>query len=158
MLIAIRFLAKTLFYIAVAGGMFMTALVFTSTLMRYLLGSPITFSDELAGLLFFSGAFLALPYVLLENKHVSIDFMTKVSSIKLRKASSLVASLTTATFAFIFIYQSWDFMAFSYQIQSKSEISGILLWPWMALMPLSLGLCIIIQLMNHFSLFQHKDR
>ncbi|WP_244613048.1 TRAP transporter small permease [Modicisalibacter radicis] len=155
---AVVIISRSLFYIAVVGGMFMAALVFVSTIMRYLFGAPISFSDELAGLLFFSLAFMTLPHVMLEKKHVSIDFISKSCSPKIRSMFSVLASLVMIVFAVVFIYESWDFMRFSYQIDAKSDIGSILLWPWMLLMPLSMGLCLVIKLLDVVSVIRPREK
>ncbi|MFG6177598.1 TRAP transporter small permease [Halomonas sp. THAF12] len=126
----------------------MTGLVLVSTLMRYLAGSPIGFSDELSGLLFLSLSFLSLPHVLNTSQHIRIDLLVRTLSRRLAVAADIFANAVLVTFATIFAYQAWDFMVFSLQIGARSEISGVLLWPWMALMPLSMGLCLLIIVRN----------
>ncbi len=136
------------FLIGVCGGVFMTGLVLVSTLMRYLAGSPIGFSDELSGLLFLSLSFLSLPHVLNTSQHIRIDLLVRTLSRRLAVAADIFANGIFVAFAGIFAYQAWDFMMFSLQIGSRSEISGVLLWPWMALMPLSMLLCILLVARN----------
>ncbi len=139
-------LSYGLFLIGVAGGIVMTFTVFTSTLMRYVFDSPIHFSNELAGLLFFSLTFLTIPHVLNSGRHIRIDLVTRKLSPLAARLSEVFTSLILILFSAIIIYESWDFMLFSYEIDSRSEISGLLLWPWMILMPLSFALCILVQL------------
>lgn len=139
-------LAYALFLLGVVGGIVMTFLVFMSTLLRYIVGSPIYFSNELAGLLFFSLTFLTIPHVLNIGRHIRIDLVVKPLPVPLQRAASFLASLVLIAFCAVFIYESWDFMQFSMIIDSRSNISGILLWPWMTLMPLSFLLCILVQI------------
>ena len=54
------------------------------------------------------------------------------------------------TFCAIFAFESWNFMNFSFSLNSRTDISSILLWPWMAIMPFSMMLCILIQLSHGF--------
>ncbi len=136
------------FLIGVCGGIFMTGLVLVSTLMRYLAGSPIGFSDELSGLLFLSLSFLSLPHVLNTSQHIRIDLLVRTLSHRLAVAADIFANAIFIAFATTFAYQAWDFMMFSFQIGSRSEISGVLLWPWMALMPMSMLMCILIVVRN----------
>ncbi|MDN3524612.1 TRAP transporter small permease [Halomonas sabkhae] len=144
------------FLIGVCGGVFMTGLVLVSTLMRYLAGSPIGFSDELSGLLFLALSFLSLPHVLNTSQHIRIDMLVRTFSARMAVVANIFANAIFVSFAFIFAYEAWHFMAFSLQIGSKSEISGMLLWPWMALMPLSMLLCILIILRNGLrGIFSH---
>lgn len=139
-------LSYGLFLIGVAGGIVMSFTVFASTLMRYVFDNPIHFSNELAGLLFFSLTFLTIPHVLNSGRHIRIDLVTRKLSPLTARLSEVFASLILILFSAIIIYESWDFMLFSYEIDARSEISGLLLWPWMVLMPLSFALCILVQL------------
>lgn len=143
-------LAYGLFIVGVLGGIAMAALIFVSTMLRYLIGSPISYSDELAGLLFFSMAFLSLPHVLNKGRHIRIDLLTNALPAPLRRLSEAFSGLVLIAFASIFFYESWDFMSFSMEIDAHSDISNLLLWPWMALMPTAMGLCILIQLRRAF--------
>ncbi|MCG7599286.1 TRAP transporter small permease [Halomonas sp. McH1-25] len=126
----------------------MTGLVLVSTLMRYLVGRPIGFSDELSGLLFLSLSFLSLPHVLNTSQHIRIDLLVRALPSRMAAVADIFANAILVAFASIFAYQAWDFMTFSLQIGARSEISGVLLWPWMALMPLSMLLCILIVVRN----------
>ncbi|TDX31696.1 TRAP-type C4-dicarboxylate transport system permease small subunit [Modicisalibacter xianhensis] len=137
----------------------MTGLVLVSTLMRYLVGKPIGFSDELSGLLFLSLSFLSLPHVLNTSQHIRIDLLVRALPSRMAVAADIFANTILVAFASIFAYQAWDFMTFSLQIGARSEISGVLLWPWMALMPLSMLLCILIVVRNGLrSLTHNGDR
>ena len=58
--------------LATAAGMLMTALIVLSAIMRYFVGAPFNFSEELVGLLSCSMAFLALPIGLIAREHIAI--------------------------------------------------------------------------------------
>lgn len=134
------------FILGVIGGIFMTGLIFVSTLMRYLAGRPLRFSDELAGLLFLSLTFLSLPYVLDKGRHIRIEILVNMVPESMARILDFIATVIFILFCLIFIYESWNFMGFSFSIYSRTDISGILLWPWMAIMPFSMLLCILVQL------------
>ncbi|GGY06317.1 hypothetical protein GCM10007160_37250 [Litchfieldella qijiaojingensis] len=124
----------------------MTALIFVSTLMRYVGGRPLRFSDELAGLLFLSLTFLCLPHVLDKGRHIRIEILTNLVPASMARVMDIVGTMTLIVFCLIFAYEAWNFMGFSYSINSRTDISGILLWPWMAIMPFSMLLCLLVQL------------
>lgn len=138
--------AYGIFLCGVIAGILMTLTVFVSTLMRYVLNSPLHFSNELAGLLFLSITFLTIPHVLNIDRHIGIDLVVKQLPVRFQGLVGQLAGLVLIAFAMVFVYQSWDFMAFSRAIEARSDISGLLLWPWMLLMPLSFAMCIIITL------------
>jgi TRAP-type C4-dicarboxylate transport system permease small subunit len=133
------------FLTGVFCGMVMTGLIFVSTLMRYLGGRPLRFSDELAGLLFLSLTFLCLPHVLNKGRHIRIEILLQLAPPFIARIMDIVGTLTLLTFCVVFAYESYDFMDFSHSINSRTDISGILLWPWMAIMPFSMLLCILVQ-------------
>lgn len=149
-------LTYLLFLLGVAGGIAMTFLVFGSTLLRYLFNSPLHFSNELAGLLFFSLTFLTIPHVLNSGRHIRIDMVVRYLPPALARLVEAFASLVLIVFSLIVIYESLDFLSFSHAIESRSDISGILLWPWMVLMPLSFGLCVLVQLRHVFKMPQPR--
>lgn len=134
------------FLLGVFGGVVMTGLIFVSTLMRYLGGQPLRFSDELAGLLFLSLTFLCLPHVLDKGRHIRIEVLINIVSGPVARIMDVVGTMTLIVFCVIFAYEAWDFMDFSRSIGSRADISGILLWPWMAIMPFSMLLCVLVQL------------
>ncbi|SEL65880.1 TRAP transporter small permease [Halomonas daqiaonensis] len=137
--------AYGVFLLGVFGGVVMTGLIFVSTLMRYLGGSPLRFSDELAGLLFLSLTFLCLPYVLDKGRHMRIEIIRNIVPGPMARIMDVISTLTLVAFCMAFAYEAWDFMGFSYSISSRADISGILLWPWMAIMPFSMLLCLLVQ-------------
>ncbi|MCP8687196.1 MULTISPECIES: TRAP transporter small permease [Marinobacterium] len=144
-------LARMLFILGVLAGILMTVLIFTSTLLRYLIGHPIGFSDELAGLMFVTLAFTTIPHVLNQNRHIGLDLFTGMLSHTAQLYVQWLAALIFIAFALILAWESWQFMTFSHQISARSDISGLLLWPWMAIMPFSMVLTILIQLKNTFN-------
>ncbi|WP_249975568.1 TRAP transporter small permease [Vreelandella olivaria] len=133
------------FLMGVFGGVVMTGLIFVSTMMRYLGGRPLRFSDELAGLLFLSLTFLCLPHVLDKGRHIRIEILTQLAPPSMVRVMDMVGTVTLLAFCLVYAYEAYDFMSFSYSINSRADISGILLWPWMAIMPLSMLLCILVQ-------------
>lgn len=143
---AIDGVAYGMFLGGVIAGILMALTVFVSTLMRYVLNTPLHFSNELAGLLFLSITFLTIPHVLNIGRHIGIDLVVKRLPLLLQGGASLLAGLVLILFSGVFVYQSWDFMVFSRAIEARSDISGLLLWPWMLLMPLGFAMCILITL------------
>ncbi|MFP2770327.1 TRAP transporter small permease [Oceanisphaera sp. KMM 10153] len=143
-------IVKALFFIGVLSGITMTLLILISTLSRYLANQPLSFSDELAGLLFLSMAFNTLPYVLNTSGHISLNLLTNRLPAHLQVIFTIITASIFMAFAVVFSYQAWQFMEFSRAIQSRSDISEILLWPWMALMPFSMALCILVEIKKVF--------
>lgn len=143
-------MAYGMFLLGVLSGIVMTFTVFVSTLMRYLFNSPVHFSNELAGLLFFSITFLTIPHVLNINRHINIDMVVRNLPAKMNRAVGILSGAVVLLFSAIFVYESWGFVSFSRAIGSRSDISSILLWPWMLLMPLCFVMCILIRIKHAF--------
>ncbi|WP_212654593.1 TRAP transporter small permease [Marinomonas sp. CT5] len=147
-------LIRIIFYIGVISGIVMAALILVSSLLRYIVGSPISFSDELAGLLFVTLAFTTFPLVMDRSEHIQLSIVTEKLSHGAQRICRIFASLILFAFAIVFIYQSWAFMDFSRMISSRTDVSGILLWPWMALMPISMVLCVLVELRAIFRILK----
>ncbi|WP_221796519.1 TRAP transporter small permease [Oceanobacter mangrovi] len=139
-------MVQALFYIGVLAGAAMALLILASALLRYLAGAPISFSDELAGLLFVTLAFTTFPYVMDRAEHIRLTILTERFGPLGQRLCRFGACLIFFTFASVFVYESWNFMDFSKMIESRSDVSGLLLWPWMALMPAAMAVCLLVEL------------
>lgn len=139
-------LVRAMNALGAVAAVLMTAFVFLSAVMRYLAGSPLRFSDELVGLLFMSMAFLAIPLGQLQRRHICVDIVIHRLSDKFRKLAELLSSLILIAFAIVFIIESYEFTAFSQLLDSRSDIGQLLLWPWMAIMPLCIAVLVLVAL------------
>nr|WP_299244945.1 TRAP transporter small permease [uncultured Halomonas sp.] len=143
-------IVQAMFFLGVISGIAMTFIVFASTLMRYVFNSPVHFSNELAGLLFFSITFLTIPHVLNIKRHINIDMLVRKLPRRANGVTKLFAESVMVIFCIVFIYESWSFVDFSRAIGAQSDISGILLWPWMLLMPICFFMCILVKIKHAF--------
>ena len=133
-------LCKALLWVAVVAGMLMTGFVVLASLMRYLVGSPFRFTEELVGLLFVAMACLGLPWATLHDRHLRITLIPERLPPPLRKLSELMSTLAILAFSVYFGILAWDFAYTSLRINARSEMGGIPLFPWMALLPLMAAL------------------
>ncbi|BBK36358.1 hypothetical protein STAQ_14360 [Allostella sp. ATCC 35155] len=124
-----------LLWLAVMAGMAMTSFVVLATVMRYFVGSPFRFTEELVGLLFVALAFLGLPWATMHNRHLRITLILDRLPPALRRAADLLGQALVLVFLAVFAWQSWEFAAFSLMLNSRSDMGGIPLFPWMALLP-----------------------
>ena len=124
-----------LLWIAVVCGMLMTAFVVLASVMRYFVGQPFRFTEEIVGLLFVALSFLGLPWATLHNRHLRITLIPDMLPPRVRKLADFVAGILVIVFCVEFGLRSWEFAAFSFQLNSRSDMGGIPLAPWMALMP-----------------------
>ena len=114
----VEVVCDALLYVATAAGILVTVFVALSSMMRYAIGKPFAYTEELVGLLFATMVFLSLPYCTLRRRHIEVTLLTD---------RLLLFCIWYGTFA-------WEFVAVSWQLHSKSDMGGILLWPWMASM------------------------
>ena len=132
----LRFLAHRLHWMAVIAGVIMVTLVILSSFMRYLVGSPFEFTEEVVGLFFLVTAFAALPKLTLYDRHIDVSIIYHRLSRNRRLALKLFSYIVFFIFSAWFTAITWEFARFSAEITSRTETSGLLLYPWMMAMPL----------------------
>jgi TRAP-type C4-dicarboxylate transport system permease small subunit len=133
-------IARVLMYVAAVAGASMAVFVALSSIMRYLLGAPFRFTEELVGLLFAAMVFLTLPMCTVRRRHIRVTLIRDLLPHPLARISDLAAAAFTIAFAIIFCLLSFEFAAFSYRLKSMTDMSGLILYPWMGLMPVGVGL------------------
>lgn len=137
MIQALARLSRAMLILSAVCGVILTVFVALSAVMRYALGQPFNFTEELVGLLFSALVFLALPYVTVHRRHICINLLTSQFPPALRRVTDLAADLLVVLFCIWFGYYAFDFTAFSRELGSRSDLAGLTLWPWMSLMVLA---------------------
>jgi TRAP-type C4-dicarboxylate transport system permease small subunit len=137
-------LSRALNYVATAAAMLLTAFIVLSSVVRYLLGAPFRFTEELVGLFFITMCFLAIPLGLLERRHVTITVFTQLLGRRGRLVCEMLATIIVVAFATVFVIESYKFTALSFRLGARSEVGNLLLYPWMALMPLTMALVVLV--------------
>lgn len=132
---------------AVAVGL-LTALVVSSALLRYVAGTPLRFGDELVSLLFLASVFLTLPKGTLRQNAVRVEVISSRLKGRAAVVCDLLAALILLTFAAWFGLVTYEFTAFNYEIDARTEQVGIPLWVWTMLMPLNLTVVAVVALSN----------
>ena len=138
-------------YVSAVGIFSIVLLLVGSSLKRYLFQQPIHVTEELGGLLFLATTFLGLTYGFVKNRHVRLEvFWRKIPSPwnNVTEAIGYVLCIGGLT---ILVRETWALTAFSYDIQGKSVMTELLLWPWRLIMPVILtflGLAIFVRLLQ----------
>ena len=145
---ALELLSKALLYLAVLAGMLMTGFVVLASLMRYMAGSPFAFTEEIVGLLFVATAFLGLPWATVRNLHLRITLIPDRLPPFWRTVSEVASTLLVIIFCAVFGFFSWEFAEMSLRVNAHSEMGGLALFPWMALMPSMAGLMALTALVQ----------
>ena len=133
-------LCVALAVLAALAGAAIVALIGASVAMRHLANAPFRFTEELVGLLMTAAFFLALPLVTLRAEHVRVQIALAALPERLRVPVSTLASLFGIVFCGWFVWLAWPWLDFAYARGIRTEVSRLLLYPWMALLPVSLGL------------------
>lgn len=122
----------------IMGGM--TVLVFVSVVLRYVLNSPVTWSEELASLLFawltFVGAYVGFR----THSHIRIDTMTMFLPVGLRSGIRRIGDAGVLIILGIFIWQGFSLTTTTWSLEFPAmEISRGYLY-----LSLPLGACLML--------------
>lgn len=134
--ISINAIARWMICVATVAGIVLSFFVALASVMRYAVGSPFAFTEEIVGLLFAAMVFLALPYCTLQGKQIEVTFVVERLPLTWRRLSAVAALVFTVAFCFTYGWFAFEFAEASFTFNARSDMGRILLWPWMALMPL----------------------
>lgn len=126
--IASSLLTRLIGYLTFAAGILSALLVvFTlfmtgySVFQRYVLGTPLTWTDELSGFLVVAIVMLGAAETLRRKEHISVDLLSAKAVGTTRKILNIWASLATALFAGVLALSGWDAVQFSINIGVYSD-------------------------------------
>lgn len=131
-------LALALASVAVLGMISIVAIIVTSVIMRKFANSPLHMTEEVVGLLLSVSLFLGLPMVTLKAKHVRVALLANMLSRNLQTHLQTLALIVGIGFFGWLIYKAVPWFEFGHRLNLKTETTRILLYPWMAMLPLSL--------------------
>ncbi len=131
---AVLLLARALAALAAAAEAALAALVVASVVMRYALGAPFRFSEELAGLLLAMAAFLAMPLTVAADLNIRVTLLPDRLSPPARRALFVFGQLVLATFGAVFLLEAWKLADFTMARNLKTEQARLVLAPWMIAM------------------------
>ena len=104
------------------------------------------------GLLLSSMLFMSLPYISNTEKHVKITLISNLLQIKSKIWLTIIAYLINLIFSAWMLIETIEWMDFAIKLNLKTENSRLLLSPWMAVVPLSFSVNIIISIKKIFKL------
>ena len=147
---ALSSVSRLLLGAAAVAVLTMTALVALSAFMRYFVGSPFAFTEELVALLYLAMVFFTIPIGTLRREHIVVSVCVERTAPKTQRVLAVLAAIITVAFAVWFVYETYAFAAFSRTLEARSDHVGILLWPWMAIMPATMTLVGVIAIVRGF--------
>jgi len=115
-------------------------LVFASVLMRYVVGRPFDFTEELSGLLMTLAVFTLLPATVLKEVHIRVTVLSGMAHGALKRSLFIMGQLILLTFCALFVREAWAISEFTYNLNLKSEQSRLPLAPFLMLATAGMGL------------------
>lgn len=122
---------------AVAGSA-IVGLIGASVAMRHIANAPFRFTEELVGLLMTAAFFLVLPLVTLKSEHVQVRILLNALPERIAWVVTGLAALFGIIFCAWLFWLSIPWFEFAFARTIKTEVARLLLWPWMALLPVSM--------------------
>jgi len=134
----LRQLFVALALVATLAGVMIVVLVGTSVTMRHAAQAPFRFTEELVGLLMTAAFFLALPLVTLNAEHVRVQIVVNSLPERVARWVAVAAALFGIVFAVWFFWLCVPWFEFAYVRAIKTDVGRLLMYPWMAVLPLSM--------------------
>ena len=122
---------------AIAGGA-IVVLIGVSVTRRYFANAPLRVTEELVGLLMTAAFFLALPLVTLKAEHVRVTVVVAGLPAAARRWVGAAAGLFGVAFCLWYFVLAMPWLAFAFERGLKTEAARLLMYPWMAVIPVSL--------------------
>jgi TRAP-type C4-dicarboxylate transport system permease small subunit len=131
-------LAASLCLIVIVG------LVTTSVILRRVADTPLHVTEDVVGLLLTAMLFLGLPLVTLRAQHVRVSIVVNALAPRYGGAVQATAMLVGVVFFGWIFVKALPWLEFAWARNLKTETARLLLYPWMAALPLSMGLTWVI--------------
>jgi TRAP-type C4-dicarboxylate transport system permease small subunit len=122
----------------------MATLTVLAVVMRYALGAPFAFTDDLAGLLLVSTVFLGMPYALACHAHIRVNILYDRMQGRARRGLFLLGQLVFLAFAAVFFRDARADLNLTLMLNLKTEVARIPLAPFVAMMSLGVGLAALV--------------
>lgn len=147
---ALQWLQRSLLGTAALALALMLVLVFSGVAMRYLFGSPLAFTEELAGLLMVICFFFAIASGIEQRSDIRITLLSGLLKGRMRVWAWRLAEGLLLAYLAVFAWQAWNFVQIGIKFKERSEQASLLLWPWKAALLLGLLLAILAALRSMF--------
>jgi TRAP-type C4-dicarboxylate transport system permease small subunit len=114
-------------------------LVFTSATLRYVVGAPLSFSDELVALMFVLTTFFTLPYAARVGMNIKLDIFTKKLPVPTRRRLAKITNFIGFMIVALFAVYAFEDLWFSIEMKEVTEVAEIPVSPVKALTIFALG-------------------
>lgn len=131
-------LALAMASLAIAGMVGIVGIIVTSVVMRKFANTPLHITEEVVGLLLSATLFLGLPMVTLKARHVRVSLLSDRLTGRSHDILQIMALFIGVILFAWLLTDALPWWEFAYRLDLKTETTRILLYPWMAVLPLSL--------------------
>jgi TRAP-type C4-dicarboxylate transport system permease small subunit len=146
---AVTYVVNTAFAVATLLVLVDLLLLGASVTARYLLNSPLLWSDTVVALSLTGITMLAAPKVLLDRGHIEVDIVAGMAKGRLALLIQLWSSAAVLAVAFLLIFNGWSTAMFSKMIGLLTDGDLELpLWPLQLLLPLGGALLIPVVILQ----------
>ncbi|SNS98621.1 TRAP transporter small permease [Tropicimonas sediminicola] len=142
---ALRGLALACAIAASLGLAAIVCIISASVVMRKL-GTPLHVTEEVVGLLLSVSLLLALPMVTLRAQHVRVALLYNATRGAGRRALQVLGLVLSLVFFGWLMIEIVPWFEFAFDRNLKTQTSRLLLYPWMAVMPVTVALTMAILL------------
>ena len=126
--------------LAAVSGSSIVVLIGVSVTRRYVTNAPLRVTEELVGLLMTAAFFLALPLVTLRGEHVRVTILVASLPARARRLAGMAAGAFGVGFCVWYFMLALPWLSFAFDRTLKTEVARLLMYPWMAIIPVSLVL------------------
>ena len=144
-------MAQAMLYVACAATALISVFLVLSSLKRYVQGTPLMVTEEATALFFVVVSCLCLPAGFVSNRHIRLALLWGLLPSPLKDWLEILGQLIALVILAILVHVTWSFAALSYDLGSATTMTSLILWPWMALVPVSfvlVGACIITRVLR----------
>lgn len=142
--LGLEYLALALAVLASVVMAGIVAVIFTSVMMRRFANTPVHIAEDVVGLMLSASLFLGLPLVTLRAQHVRVSIVSEALGPRFPALVRASAMLVGIVFFGWILLEAIPWFEFAWKRNLKTETARLLLYPWMATLPLSLGLTWLI--------------
>lgn len=132
--------------LAVASALALVVIVVllvASSVRRYLLGAPLPITEEFSALLFSAISFLAVAESFRQDRHIRLSLLWRRLPARLQGWAMVAGHVFSLIVIVGLAYWTAQFALTSQALGSRSYVSGLTLWPWMMLIPVSLAALVL---------------
>jgi TRAP-type C4-dicarboxylate transport system permease small subunit len=126
---------------AIAG---MAVLTVLAVVMRYALGAPFAFTEDLAGLMLVSAVFLGVPYAVASHAHIRVNIAYDRTNGWARRGMFVLGQVVFLAFAAVFFRDALADLNLTLMLNLKTEVARIPLAPFVAVMSVGIALAALV--------------